>query len=201
MLKVGLTGGYASGKSFVAAELARLGCHIIYADQLGHAVLLPDGEAYAPVLQEFGPEILEESGSVDRKKLASIVFKSPKLLHKLESYVHPAVFRLEERIVRGFEDTDPHGIAVVEAAILIETGRYPNFDRLVLTVCDEDVRIARAMHRDHLTRDQVVARLTNQMTDDEKKKYAHYVVNTNRSKEATAREVEQIYRELQGLAA
>ncbi len=99
MLKVGLTGGYATGKSLVAHELERLGCQIIYADVLGHEVLLPNGEAYAPVVAEFGTGILDEQGRIDRKKLAAIVFDDAVQLQKLSSFVHPAVFHLEEKIL------------------------------------------------------------------------------------------------------
>src|SRR5438270_13111161 len=128
MFTVGLTGGYATGKSFVAAELERLGCHLIYADRLGHDVLLPEGEAYGPTVAAFGEGILNEDGSINRKKLGAVVFSSPDLLQKLESFVHPAVFHLEHRMLEQFEAKDPGGIAVIDAAILIETGRYRMFD-------------------------------------------------------------------------
>jgi dephospho-CoA kinase len=200
MLKVGLTGGYATGKSFVAAELERLGCHLIYADQLGHRVLLPDEGAYAPTVQAFGPEILAADGSIDRQKLGAIVFGSPELLAQLSGFVHPAVFRMEEKLLAAFAASDPCGIAVIEAAILIETGRYKGFDRLILTACDVEVQIARAMKRDGLTREQVLARLENQMPVEEKRKYAHYVVDTGGTKEETMRQVEHVYRELKELA-
>ncbi len=196
MMKVGLTGGYATGKSFVARELERLGCHLIYADELGHRVLLPDGEAYAPTVQAFGPEILDAAGSIDRKKLAAIVFNRPELLESLSSFVHPAVFRLEMEILDEFAARDPHGIAVIEAAILIETGRYTAYERLILTVCDLEVQIARGMKRDHLTREEVLARLDKQMTVEEKKRYAHYIVDTSGSKEETIHEVARIHEEL-----
>ena len=200
MLKVGLTGGYASGKSFVARELERLGCHLIYADELGHAVLLPGGEAYAPTVQAFGAGILSADGTIDRKKLAGTVFGSPELLDKLSGFVHPAVFRLEKQLLDGFEAQDPRGIAVIEAAILIETGRYTAFDRLILTACDETTQIARGIKRDHLTREEVLARLQKQMPLDEKKKYAHYIVNTSGPKEQTIHQVECIYAELKCFA-
>ena len=175
MLKVGLTGGYATGKSFVAAELQRLGCKIIYADKLGHRVLQPDGEAYLPTVETFGPEILAPDATIDRKRLGAIVFGSPALLEKLNSIVHPAVFRLEEKALQEFLREDPGCIVVIEAAILIETGRYRNFDRIILTTCDEEIQIARAVSRDKLQREQAVARLRNQMPAEEKKAYAHYV--------------------------
>ncbi len=200
MLRVGLTGGYATGKTLVAAELERLGCLVIYADKLGHQVLDPGGDAYQPAFDAFGPGILTESGGIDRKKLASVVFASPELLQKLASFVHPAVFRLEQRIVDQFAAQHPCGIAVIEAAILIETGRYAAFDRLILTSCEEEKQIARGMKRDNLTREQVLARIASQMPASEKKRYAHHVIDTNGSKEETARQVQAVYLELQKLA-
>jgi dephospho-CoA kinase len=200
MLKVGLTGGYATGKSLVAKELERLSCHLIYADELGHQVLQPGGEAYAATVEIFGREILNADGTIDRKKLGEIVFASPELLEKLSSLVHPAVIRLEERLLEEFQRQDPHGIAVVEAAILIETGRYAVFDRVILTTCDEETQIARGMKRDHATREQALARLGKQLPLSEKQRHAHYVVDTSGPKQETARQVERVYRELKDIA-
>ncbi len=200
MLKVGLTGGYATGKSFVAHELERLGCHLIYADALGHAVLEVGGEAYAPTVQLFGTGILTPDGAIDRKKLGSIVFGSPELLEKLSGFVHPAVFRLEQQMLDAFEAQDPRGIAVIEAAILIETGRYRDFDKLILTACDEETQIARGMKRDHLTREEVLARLGKQMSLEEKKTHADYIIDTSGGKEQTVLQIQAVYRKLKVLA-
>jgi len=196
MIKVGLTGGYASGKSFVASELSRLGCHVIYADKLGHAVLSPGGEAYQPVVAAFGDGILLPDRTIDRKRLGAIVFDSQPLLQQLNSFVHPAVFRLEESMLAEFAAADPHGIAVIEAAILIETGRYRTFDRLILTACSQDVQIARAIERDGLTREQVLARLSKQMPLSEKKRYAHYVIDTSGPKTETLLQVARVFASL-----
>jgi len=136
MLKVGLTGGYASGKSFVAAELERRGCLVIYADQVGHQVLEKSGEAYEPTVKTFGADILQPDGAIDRKKLAATVFASAELLTALSSFVHPAVLRLEQQMLNSWEVQHPDGVAVIEAAILIETGRYTAFDRMILVACD-----------------------------------------------------------------
>lgn len=200
MIKVGLTGGYASGKSFVAAELERLGCFLIYADRLGHQVLEPDGEAYTPTLEAFGQEILGSDRRIDRKKLAAVVFGVPELLLKLTGFVHPAVFRLEEKMLAGFESQNPNGIAVIEAAILIETGRYKTFDRLILTVCDEATQVNRGMKRDGLSAEQVRQRMGRQMPVEEKTLYADYVVNTSGDKGETIRQVQAIYQDLKALA-
>ena len=200
MLKVGLTGGYATGKTFVARELERCGCHVIYADELGHQVLLPDGAAYAPTVAAFGREILDADGRIDRKKLAAVVFSSAELLDQLSGFVHPAVFQLEEQKLGAIAQEDPWGVVVLEAAILIETERYKEFDRLIVTVCDRETQIARAMKRDHLTRDETFARLGKQLPAEEKTRYAHYVVDTSGSKEQTVQQVDRIYSELKELA-
>jgi dephospho-CoA kinase len=200
MLKVGLTGGYASGKSFVATEFERLGCFVLRADLIGHAVLEPGEPAYAPTLQAFGPGILAPDRSIDRKKLAGVVFDNPGLLEKLNGFVHPAVIAREDAMLEEFKVHYPRGIAIVEAAILIETGRDRMFDRLILTVCDQETQIARGIKRDHLTREQVLARLSRQLPLEEKKSHAHYVVDTNGEKPQTLRQVQVIFEELERLA-
>ncbi len=199
MLKVGLTGGYATGKSFVAAELQRRGCYIIYADKLGHEVLAPGGEAYRGTIETFGAEILAADATIDRKRLGGLVFASPELLDKLNALVHPAVFRLEEKMLAEFAREQPRGIAVVEAAILIETGRHEFFDRLVLTTCSEEAQIARGMSRDGLTREQVLARLQKQLPLEAKRPYADYLIDTEMAKSETSRQVESVFEELRHL--
>ena len=169
---------------------------MIYADELGHQVLQPGQEAYGPTVEAFGPGILATDGTIDRKKLGVIVFGSADLLAKLEAIVHPAVFRLEKQMLGAFAARDPRGIVVIEAAILIETGRHAVFDRIILTTCDLETQIARGTKRDHLTREQVLARLDKQMPLEEKKKHADYVVDTSGRKEDTVRQVEKIYSEL-----
>ena len=196
MMRVGLTGGYATGKSFVAAELTRLGCHVIYADKLGHQTLEPGGAAYQPVIERFGPGILDEDGRIDRKRLGATVFPSPTLLAELTAMVHPAVFLLEEEMMREFARQDPSGIAVVEAAILIETGRYKTYDRVILTVCDEATQIRRGVERDGLTIEQVRARLKEQMPLSEKRRYADYLIDTQTSAEETLRQTRDVHRAL-----
>lgn len=199
MLRVGLTGGYASGKTLVARELERLGCKVIYADELGHRVLLKGGEAYTPAVEAFGSGILREDGDIDRAKLGALVFNRPELLAKLSGFVHPAVIRMESEMLGEFAARNPRGIGIVEAAILIETGRYRDFDRIILTACDTETQIARGIKRDGLTCEQVLARIEKQMPLEEKKQHAHYIVDTSGSKTKTFREVRAIFDELQQL--
>lgn len=193
MLKVGLTGGLACGKSFVGDALAALGCHVLQADQLGHAVLLPGGEAYEPVVREFGSGILEESGRIDRRVLAEQVFGSPERLALLNSLVHPPVLRQQEAWLARVAAGDPHGIAVIEAAILVETGRHRQFDRLIVVVCAEEQQFERSMQRDGVSRERVAERLSRQMPLAEKRKFADFIVDTSGTQAETLRQAAAVY--------
>lgn len=199
MLKVGLTGGLACGKSFVGEELMRLGCYLVQADELGHEVLGPGGEAYAPVVEEFGRGILTDDGQIERRRLAAMVFGAPDRLAKLNALVHPAVFRREDELMAAFRARDPHGIVVVEAAILIETGSHRRFDRMILVVCDEEQQVERAMRREGAAESDVRARLSRQMPLEEKRKYADFVINTNGDKEDTIRQTRAVYEALRSI--
>jgi dephospho-CoA kinase len=192
MLKVGLTGGLASGKSFVGHALAELSCHLIEADRLGHEVILPGGEAYDDVVREFGTGILDHDGTINRKRLAGEVFGKPDRLAVLNSLVHPPVFRREQALMDEYERVDPRGITVVEAAILIETGSFKRFDRLIVVVCDEAIQLERACDRG-AEREEVLARIQRQMPVAEKKKFADYVIDTSGSKEETLRQTQVVY--------
>jgi dephospho-CoA kinase len=196
MLKVGLTGGLACGKTFVGEGLVRLGCFLIQADELGHEVLAPGGEAYEDVVHEFGPEILGNHGEIDRPALAARVFGSPERLARLNALVHPPVVRREERLLEEFAAREPHGIAVVEAAILIETGSYRRFDRMILVTCLEEQQVERALRREGARLDDIRARLSRQMPLEEKRKFADFVIDTSGDKENTLRQTHAVYESL-----
>jgi dephospho-CoA kinase len=193
MLRVGLTGGLASGKTFVGEALAELGCLVIRADELGHIVLAPGGEAYDSVVREFGPEILDAGGCIDRPTLAARAFGDPQRLARLNHLVHPPVVRREESLIAEFAAAHPDGIAVVEAAILIENGSYQRFDRIVLATCDEERQVERAMRRPGAREADVRARLRRQMPLEEKRKYAHFVIDTSGEKQDTLRQTRVVY--------
>ncbi|MBM3776278.1 MAG: dephospho-CoA kinase, partial [Acidobacteria bacterium] len=181
---------------FAGQALADLGCHLIQADELGHQVLLPGAEAYDGVVREFGPAILDPDGKIDRKRLAAQVFGNPERLAALNRLVHPAVFRREEEMMAAIAARDPKAIVVVEAAILIETGSYRRFDKLILAVCGREQQVERAMRRDGATREEVLARLERQMPLEEKRKFADYVIDTSGGKQDTLRQAREIYEEL-----
>jgi dephospho-CoA kinase len=194
MLRVGLTGGLATGKSFVGRLLAGLGCHLLQADQIGHELLQPEGYAFAAVVREFGASILAPDGSIDRRRLGMEVFGNPERLAVLNGLVHPHVVKREEEWLREVESADPNGIAVVEAAILVETGSFRRFHKLILTVCSEEELGRRAMDRDHLTEDEVRDRLKRQMPLEEKRKYADYIIDTSGAKSRTEDQVKDLYK-------
>ena len=200
MLRVGLTGGYASGKSFVGCVLESLGCHVIRADDLGHATLAPDGEAYRDVIREFGGGILKEDGMIDRRRLGALVFDNPERLAALNALVHPAVFRRQERWMEEVSARDPKGIAVVEAAIMVETGSHRRCAKLIVAICSEEEQIRRGMARDGLTREEVEARLRRQMPLAEKVRLADYVIDTSGAKEETKERTVRVHEALRELA-
>ncbi len=200
MLRVGLTGGLASGKTFVGHALADLGCYLIEADKLGHDVLASGGEAHDAVVHEFGDAILDEEGNIDRRKLSGIVWDQPERLAKLNSLVHPAVWKREEQRMAEIERSDPQAIAVVEAAILVETGSYKRFDRLIVVTCTAEQQMERAMKRGPYGREEVLARLSRQLPLVEKVRVADYVIDTSGTKENTLEQVRAVYSSLRSLS-
>jgi dephospho-CoA kinase len=199
MLTVGLTGGLASGKSFVGAALEDLGCKLIQSDVLGHEVLLPDGASYAGVVRAFGYGIPKPDGEIDRRRLALEVFSNKERLRVLNSLVHPQVHARTDQLIAEYHANDPDAIVVVEAAIHIETGGYKRFDKLIVVICTVEQQIERAMKRDGSTQAQTLTRLASQMPLEEKLKYADYVIDTSGQKEETLEQTEEVFNELRRL--
>ena len=196
MLKVGLTGGLAGGKTFVAGVFERLGCVVVSADRLGHEVLRRDAEAFDDVIAEFGESILGEDGEIDRKALGGIVFADAAKLKKLNSLVHPHVFQKQAELFAEIERRDPKAVVVSEAAIMIESGSYTRYDRIVLTVCTPELQIQRYCERQGASEDDARTRLARQMPLDQKRKYADYVIDTSGTKQETESQVREIHQQL-----
>ena len=199
MLHVGLTGGLASGKSFVGHALEDLGCYLIQADELGRQVIEQGGETYQAVIAAFGKDILDPGGVINRKRLAAIVFPDPQQLAKLNALIHPQVKVREKALAAEFGRMHPDGIAVTEAAILVETGSYKDYDRLIVAVCGTEQQIERAMERNGASREEVVDRLRRQMPLDDKVKYADFVIDTSGSKENTLAQTRTVFEALRRL--
>ena len=201
MLQVGLTGGLASGKSFVGHALADLGCYLIEADELGHQVLLPGGEAYDAVVNEFGEAILDDDRYIVRRKLGALVWDKPERLAKLNSLVHPPVIAREQQMSAEIARKDPAAIVVVEAAILVETGSYRRFDRLIVVVCTFEQQVERALKRGAYNKEEVMARLRRQLPLEDKVRVADFVIDTSGDKEQTLEQVKAVYNSLRSLSA
>jgi dephospho-CoA kinase len=174
MLRVGLTGGIACGKSTVAARFAAAGCATLDLDRLGHHVMRAGAPAYAPVVEAFGNGILGPRGAIDRKVLARRVFSEPGALARLNSIVHPFVRQEEERIAA----CQTAEVLVTEAALLVETGGHLRYNRLIVVHADADTQVDRICARDGLGRDAALQRIQAQMPLALKRTFAHYVVDT-----------------------
>ena len=196
MIVVGLTGGMACGKSFVAAALAGMGCHVVEADALGHDVLLPGGAAYSGVVGHFGDEILDAQGRIDRARLATLVFSDPVQLAWLNGMVHPAVRALAEQRFHDIAAQDPRAIVIYVAAILVETGSHRDFFRLIAVTCSPAQQFERAMARPGAREDDVRARLARQIPNSQKTGLADYVIDTSGTREETLRQTEIVFEEL-----
>jgi dephospho-CoA kinase len=202
MLRVGLTGGIATGKTAVAAMLRELGCRLIEADKIAHQTIEPDGAAYEEVVREFGRGILTAEGLVDRKKLGAIVFAEPRRLARLNAIVHPPVLEEQMRQLAAIEKADAHAIAVVEAALLIEAGFDRLLDYLVVTWCTPEQQLARLTRPGigrGLTIEQARQRIAAQMPTDEKKKRADAVIDCSGTLEHTRAQVIALFAELKGM--
>jgi dephospho-CoA kinase len=192
MLHVGLTGGIGCGKSTVAAMMAELGCHVIYADRISRQLLDPGKPAYEDVVREFGPEILAADRTVDRARLASIVFNDAVRLAKLNAIIHPRVYEEEDRILKDLEHADQQGIAVVEAALLIEVGSYKRLNRLIVCWCTPEQQLARltdAAYGRAMQPEDAQRRIAAQLSLDEKRRMADDVIDCSGTVEETQQQV------------
>jgi dephospho-CoA kinase len=191
MLRLGLTGGIASGKSAVAAMLREMGFCVLDADALAHKLIEPGQPAYDEVVREFGPSIVGCDGRIDRSKLAAIVFADRAKLDRLNSFVHP---RVEEALVGQFDEWQRNGVrdaAFVEAALLVEAGIHKKLDGLVVAWCEPEQQLERLRARG-LTEEDARRRMAMQLSVAEKLHYATEKIDCSGSLEETRRQVEAL---------
>ena len=199
MLRVGLTGGIGSGKTTVAAMLRELGCAVIEADPLAHEMIEPGRPAYDDVVRGFGSAILGPDRRIDRNKLAEIVFADPARLGRLNQIVHPRVTGEIQRRLAGFEKQG-QPVAIVEAALLIETGYDQQGDRLVVVWCKPQQQRERLRARG-MSDEQIERRMAAQMPLEEKRRLADDLIDNSGTLDETERQVERLARRLERLAA
>jgi dephospho-CoA kinase len=205
MLKVGLTGGIASGKSVVGEMFVALGAHLVQADRIAHSLMQPGEAVYNEVVRHFGGEILNRDGSVNRGKLAEAAFASPadgqggraSRIAELNRIVHPAVLRSQSEWMQALGEQNPHAVAIVEAALILEAGARSQFDRLIVVTCSEEQRIARFAARQKLgygaAAAEVQRRMAAQLPDAEKMKVADFVIDNSGSLNQTREQVREVW--------
>ncbi|HEV2400003.1 MAG TPA: dephospho-CoA kinase [Candidatus Sulfotelmatobacter sp.] len=206
MLKVGLTGGIAAGKSVVGEMFVALGAHLVQADRIAHSLMQPGEPVYNEVVRHFGREILNPDGSVNRVKLAEAAFGAPEAgerparVEELNRIVHPAVIRSQEEWMNAISLQDPHGVAIVEAALLLEAGAAKRFDSLLVVTCKTEQRAERFAKRQKIdletARAEVARRMSAQFPDEEKVKAADYVIDNSGSLAHTREQVQQVWEKM-----
>jgi len=196
MLKVGLTGSIAVGKSFVLGVLRELGARTIDADQIARECVEPGGPGLAAIVNEFGEGVLNTDGSLDRAKLGEIIFSDGAKRAELNSILHPFIIARQDEIMQQWEGETPDGIAIIDAALMIESGGYKRFDKLVVVHCRPEIQIQRLMKRNSLSREEAELRVKSQMPQEQKMKHADYLIDTSGSFEETRQQVQRVFAQL-----
>jgi dephospho-CoA kinase len=196
MLRVGLTGSIAVGKSFVAGVFAELGCHVVDADQTAREVVLPGSPGLQSVADVFGKEILNADGTLNRQQMGALVFADETKRLQLNHILHPFIIARQDEILREWEKEDPDGIGLVDAALMIESGGYRRFDKLIVVHCRPEVQLERLMLRNGLSRDEAQRRIDSQMSQEEKQRFADYLIDTSDGFEPAKQRTIEVYEQL-----
>jgi dephospho-CoA kinase len=203
MLRVGLTGGVACGKSTVAKMFADLGAQVVDADSIAHELYRPGQDVYHELVKRFGREIVKPNGEIDRAKLAAAAFDGGRV-EELNEIVHPGVIRQQDRWMRELAAKDPYAVAFVEAALLFEAGVKDHFDKIMVVTCKPAQKVVRFAERtgrnEADARADVERRTKAQISDEEKARRADFVIDNSGSVEETRHQVQRIYAELKVLA-
>jgi dephospho-CoA kinase len=212
MLKVGLTGGIAAGKSVVGEMFVALGAHLVQADRIAHSLMQPGEPVYNEVVRHFGREILNPDLSINRAKLAEAAFgpatdaqgKRASRIEELNRIVHPVVIRSQDEWMQEMARQDPRSVAMVEAALILEAGAGDHFDRLIVVTCGAEQRVTRFAARQKIdletARQEVARRMAAQLSDEAKIKAAHYVIDNSSTLDHTREQVRQVWQKLQAEA-
>ena len=196
MLRVGLTGSIGVGKTFVTSVLAELGCRVLDADRTAREVVAAGSAGLRAVTEAFGTEILQPDGTLDRTRLGAIVFADEEKRLLLNSILHPFIIAAQDERLQEWEAEDASGIAVIDAALMIESGGYKRFDKLIVVYCDRETQVTRLMARNRITREDAERRINAQMSSEEKRRYADYEIDTSGTFEEARRRVISVYQQL-----
>lgn len=196
MLKVGLTGSIAVGKTYVCEVLRELGAFVLDADLTARQVVEPRTAGWEKIVGNFGREVLQSDNSINRMKLGAIVFADESKRQLLNSIVHPLVIEAQDNWLKQREIENPAGIAVVDAALMIESGGVNRFEKLIVTWCEPEIQLARLMTRNNLSREDALRRIKSQMPQEEKKRYADFLIDTSGGFELTRQQTIEIFEQL-----
>lgn len=200
MLKVGLTGGIASGKSTVDRMLVELGAHLVDTDQLARRVVEPGSPALAEIAQAFGPEMIAADGNLDRTRMRALAFGDERARDRLNAIVHPRINQMVAAELARLAGDDPQGVAIVDVPLLFETGGEKRFDCTVLVYVPEPVQLRRLMARDHCGAQAAQEALKAQMPLENKKKKADFLVDNSGGLDETLKQVQRLWQDLLGKA-
>jgi dephospho-CoA kinase len=200
MLRVGLTGSIAVGKSYVSGVLVELGCRVVDADVVARRVVEPGAEGLRRIVEAFGDWVLKSDGTLDRAAVSAVIFQDPSKRELINSLLHPLIIAEQDELLARWEDEEPRGIGVVDAALLIESGGHGRFDKLVVVHCRPEVQLERLMRRNAYTREEAAARIAAQMPQEVKLRYADFTIDTSGSFEETRRQTVEVYAALRELA-
>jgi len=189
------------GKTYVSGVLAELGCRVVDADETAREVVEPGSPALLEVIAKFGDGVIKSDGTLDRVALGALVFADAGKRSILNSILHPYIIAQQDGRLREWEALDPDGIAIVDAALMIESGGYKRFDKLIVVHCRADVQLERLMSRDSLNRAEAERRIAAQMPQEEKKRFADYLIDTSDGFEAARRSAVDVYAKLREVAA
>jgi dephospho-CoA kinase len=196
MLIVGLTGGIASGKSTIADMFKREGAYIIDIDKISRDVVQPGKPAWQDVVHIFGKEVLNEDQTLNRKKVGDIVFSDAEKRKKLEAIIHPKINAEKLMKINEIAKKDNQAIIIIDVPLLIETDKQDTVDKVVLVYTSPQGQVERLVKRDGLSLEEARKRLASQMPIENKKKYAHYIINNEKLLEEIQKRVKEIFREL-----
>lgn len=199
MLKVGLTGSIAVGKTYVCEVFRELGAFVLDADQTAREVVAPNTNGLRKIVENFGAEILTAYGELNRAKLGAIVFRDEAKRQLLNSIVHPLVIEAQNEWLREKEVENSRAICIIDAALMIESGGYKRFDKLIVVFCEPAIQLKRLMLRNHLTETEAFQRINSQMPQEEKKRYADFLINTTDGFEAAKRRTIEVLEHLRVL--
>lgn len=193
MRNIGLTGGIGCGKSLAATYFEKLGFYTIDSDLISRKVMEKDEDAYKKIVEYFGSDILDNNKNIIRKKLGEIVFSNKEKLKVLESITHPAIFEYEKKIRSSIYGKDNKAVIITHAAKIIESGSYKSFEHLIVVTCNKDIQIKRVMERDNISYTQAENIINNQLSDEERLKYADFIINNSKDEDCLFQEVRRIY--------